>query len=127
MNPFDSFSGFCLSGKFYSRRAIVNSEFNTDNLLENEVEAIAFAAELFGDSPSITVETSGSTGSPKRIVFSKKAVITSAHATNRFFNLSSASIAVLPLPMRYIAGKMMVARAIAGGYNLMVRNPASNL
>lgn len=126
MNPFNSFSGFRLNGKNYAVEDILNPELNTSELNENQVQALAFAAELFGSSKGITVQTSGSTGSPKSIQFSKNAVITSATATNLFFNLSQNSVAALPLPMRYIAGKMMVARAIVGEYNLIVLDPVSN-
>lgn len=126
MNPFSSYPGFCLNGKYYAAKEILNPELNTDDLSENQIHALEFAAELFGDSEKITVQTSGSTGDPKRIQFTKSAVITSARATNRFFNLSQNSVAALPLPMKYIAGKMMVARAVVGEYNLIVSNPTSN-
>ena len=126
MNPFNSYSGFLLNGKYYFVEDILNPELNTNELNENQVQTLAFAAELFENSDGITVQTSGSTGNPKNIEFSKSAVITSAEATNRFFNLSKNSLAVLPLPMKYIAGKMMVARAIVGEYNLIVLDPVSN-
>lgn len=126
MNPFNSYSGLHLNGKLYSVKDILNPELNTDGLNENQVQALTFAAELFGESEEITVQTSGSTGNPKNIQFSKNAVVTSAQATNRFFNLDQNTVAVLPLPMRYIAGKMMVARAIVGEYNLIVLDPTSD-
>ena len=126
MNPFNSYPGFRLNGKYYASSDILNPELNIHDLNENQVQALAFAAELFGNSEGITVQTSGSTGNPKNIEFSKSAVITSAQATNRFFNLSKNSVTVLPLPMKYIAGKMMVARAIVDQYNLIVLDPVSN-
>lgn len=126
MNPFDSFSGLRLNGKYYVTEEILNPELNTRDLSENQMQALAFAAELYGNSKEITVHTSGSTGNPKNIRFSKSAVITSARATNHFFNLDQNSVAILPLPMRYIAGKMMVARAIVGEYNLRVLEPTSS-
>ena len=126
MNPFNSYSGFRLNGKYYGVTDILNPERDTSELNENQIQALAFAAELFSNSEAIRVQTSGSTGTPKSLQFSKRAVIISAQATNRFFNLNEKSTAVLPLPIRYIAGKMMVARAIVGKYNLIVLDPVSN-
>src|SRR5690554_328195 len=126
MNPVNLYPGFCLNGKYYSVADILNFDVNTNDLNENQVQAIHFAAELFGDAEEITVLTSGSTGIPKNIKFANNSVITSAQATNDFFNLDKNAHAVLALPMKYIAGKMMVARSIVGRYNLVVLGPVSN-
>ena len=72
------------------------------------------------------MQTSGSTGAPKKMVFPKSAFEQSAIATNKFFELAAKSKTALPLPMRYIAGKMMVARAIVGNYDLTVLEPSGN-
>jgi len=124
MNPFDKYSGMWLNGQYYTRENILSGKHSAKN--ENSVLALDFANELFAASEGISVKTSGSTGNPKNIFFSKDAVVTSAQATNSFFGLHEKSIAVLPLPMQYIAGKMMVARAIIGGYNLIISDVSSN-
>jgi O-succinylbenzoic acid--CoA ligase len=46
--------------------------------------------------------------------------------TNEFFELKEGKKALLALPMQYIAAKMMIARAIAGGFNLFLLQPSSN-
>ncbi len=126
MNPFHKYTGLILNGDFIGKDALIRGSFKASALSDNHKFALSFAAELFNESDTIAVHTSGSTGIPKQISFLKKAVIVSASATNSFFNLNANSKAVLPLPMQYIAGKLMVARALVGGYNLVVLEPNSN-
>lgn len=124
MNPFEQYSGFWLNGQYYTKQEILSEKPSFAN--ENAALALEFAGELFNSNVSILVKTSGSTGNPKSMSFSKAAVIISAKATNSFFSLDEKSVAVLPLPMQYIAGKMMVARAIVGGYNLIIPELSAN-
>ena len=73
----------------------------------------------------IMVQTSGSTGKPKQIVLQKSAMIASANATGLFFNLTPKSTALLCLSANYIAGKMMLVRAITLGLHLDTIDPSS--
>lgn len=70
-------------------------------------------------------KTSGSTGDPKIIKLSKRAMLASAELTNSFFNLKAGDSILLCLSVNYIAGKMMLVRAIAGGLNVVVAKPSS--
>lgn len=70
-------------------------------------------------------KTSGSTGDPKTIKLSKRAMLASAELTNSFFNLKAGDSILLCLSVNYIAGKMMLVRAIAGGLNVVVAKPSS--
>ena len=74
----------------------------------------------------VEVKTSGSTGTPKIIRLEKKRMIASAKATGDFFNLKPNDKALLCLPCDYIAGKMMVVRAIVLGLNLYSVEPTGN-
>ncbi len=78
-----------------------------------------FIAEWRSDSTFIEAHTSGSTGAPKHICLAKSDMIASAHATNKFFGLSAKSLVALPLSPEYIAGKMMIVRALEGAYSLV--------
>lgn len=78
------------------------------------------------DNDYIEVKTSGSTGSPKSIRLFKKNMIASAKTTNRVFNLSPNDVVFCPLPARYIAGKMMIVRALTGQLNLYYTHSSSN-
>ncbi len=84
-----------------------------------------FIEEWRSDVPYIEAHTSGSTGKPKNIRLPKTDMESSAMATNSFFGLGKGSIAALPLSTDYIAGKMMLVRAIIGGYDV-VPLPVSN-
>lgn len=77
-------------------------------------------------SDYIEVKTSGSTGTPKIIRLDKKRMITSAKATGDFFDLKPNDKALLCLPCDYIAGKMMVVRAMVLGLNLYSIEPTGN-
>ncbi|MGB5435200.1 MAG: AMP-binding protein [Maribacter sp.] len=66
----------------------------------------------------ISVKTSGSTGTPKNIRLEKQHMVNSALATGAFFDLYPGNIALLCLPGDYIAGKMMLVRAMILGLEL---------
>ena len=85
-----------------------------------------FLTDLFKDSDTIKVSTSGSTGKPKIIKLSKQAMLHSAEATGKFFDLPTRTTALHCLSSDYIAGKMMWVRAIHLGWHLEVVNPDSN-
>lgn len=84
-----------------------------------------FLRDWWDDSPTMQLQTSGSTGAPKQMLATKAAMAASATATCRFFGLKPGNSALLCLPLRYIAGKMMVVRALAGGLNLLTAEPSS--
>lgn len=90
----------------------------------NEVHA--FLKDWFSEDDCVVVSTSGSTGIPKKIFLPKLMMRVSARMTNRFFGMKSDSKALLCLPASYIAGKMMIVRAIEGGYKLLAIQPSSN-
>ncbi len=91
-----------------------------------EKEVVVFLKDWFSDSSTVEVKTSGSTGKPKTIVLEKKRMIKSAELTLRFFGLKAGDKALLCLPLRSIAGKMMVVRAVVGGLNLLLVRPNRN-
>ena len=71
-----------------------------------------FLEEWFDDSPYLVVNTSGSTGKPKPISVNKEMMMHSALNTCRTLGLSAGDTALLCMPLDYIAGKMMVVRAL---------------
>ncbi len=85
----------------------------------------AFLEEWFAPGGCIRLHTSGSTGAPKEIMASKEAMWASALASCRAFGLKEGDSALLALPLRYIAGKMMVVRALAARLHLFVVEPSS--
>ncbi|WP_396634805.1 AMP-binding protein [Maribacter sp. R86514] len=85
-----------------------------------------FLLDWIDNSPTISVNTSGSTGTPKTIVLKKSHMENSALATGSYFNLSPGSSALLCLPATYIAGKMMLVRAMVLGLDIHFVPPTSN-
>lgn len=77
-----------------------------------------FLHEWFSDSSSLRLHTSGSTGTPKEITAHKTQMLQSAKSTSDFFRLRKGDKALLCLPLDYIAGKMMVVRALYAGLDL---------
>ncbi len=82
-----------------------------------------FILEWLDDKEYIAVKTSGSTGVPKVIKLHKEHVFNSAWATTSFFGLNQGTKALLCLSSEYIAGKMMLVRALISGWNLYTTNP----
>lgn len=111
---------FRLNGrKFASEKEIVT--YSKDNL----PEITPFLLDWFSKKGELVVQTSGSTGTPKKIAIKKEFMINSALATGEFFNLPAKTTALLCLSPSYIAGKMMLVRAMILGWNLDVMTPVS--
>ena len=85
-----------------------------------------FLQNWFDDTDSILAHTSGSTGKPKSIQLPKQSMLNSARMTNHFFGLDASCVALLCLPASYIAGKMMLVRAMVGGFNMVAVAPSAN-
>ena len=85
-----------------------------------------FIADWFSSPDEMTLQTSGSTGKPKSISVKKEWMRNSARLTGKTFGLTQGDSALLCMPMKYIAGKMMVVRALELGLNLKVVEPSSN-
>ena len=85
-----------------------------------------FLSEWHNDSPVLEVQTSGSTGTPKRITVRKKQMENSARLTCDYLGLRQGDKALLCMPLRYIAGKMMVVRSLVAGLDLVVREPSGH-
>jgi O-succinylbenzoic acid--CoA ligase len=85
-----------------------------------------FLLDWFDSKPYIEMKTSGSTGTPKTIRVDKQAMVNSAMATGDFFDLRSGNRALQCLPVKYVAGKMMLIRAIIIGLDLDYVEPTSH-
>jgi o-succinylbenzoate---CoA ligase len=90
-----------------------------------EKELAAFLKEWYSGENFIEVKTSGSTGMPKTIRLKKDFVAQSAQRTLRFFHLKKGDRVLHCLPLKYIAGKLMVVRALIGELDLLAVDPAT--
>ncbi|MBR1546367.1 MAG: AMP-binding protein [Prevotella sp.] len=82
-----------------------------------------FLTEWHNDSPTVLVHTSGSTGKPKPMLVEKRRMEASARITCQFLGLHEGDTALLCMPLDYIAGKMMVVRALTCGLRLVSVEP----
>lgn len=82
-----------------------------------------FLVEWHNDSPTVLVHTSGSTGMPKPMLVEKRRMEASARITCGFLGLKAGDTALLCMSLDYIAGKMMVVRALTCGLQLKVVEP----
>ena len=85
-----------------------------------------FIAQWSDGSDTVEVRTSGSTGDPKVMLVEKSRMLASARATCDFLGLKSGDTALLCMSVDYIAGKMMVVRAIERDLNLVTVEPSSH-
>lgn len=85
-----------------------------------------FLAEWHNDSPTVMVHTSGSTGKPKPMLVEKYRMEASARITCEFLGLKAGDTALLCMPLDYIAGKMMVVRALTCGLHLITVSPSGH-
>lgn len=78
------------------------------------------------DHTSFEMKTSGSTGEPKPITHSKAAMAHSARLTIDRFGLSEGDVFLSCLPVQFVAGMMMVVRAVVARAQLLAIEPSAN-
>lgn len=106
----------------------INQHFcnSLDDIKKNaSKEFFAFVNEFYNDESFIRSYTSGSTGKPKEIKLSKADMLVSAKNTNDFFCLNSDSVFYLGLSPNYIAGKMMILRALILEAEIIEEEPSN--
>lgn len=81
----------------------------------------------WNEQAEFVFQTSGTTGKAKTILFDKTSIKTSCKITHEHLHLSAGINAWLALPLQYVAGKMMVYRAMVNGYNLWVSSATITL
>ena len=84
-----------------------------------------FLLNWFDHKDYVVMKTSGTTGTPKAIDISKRAMVNSALATADFFELGTNTHALHCLPAQYVAGKMMLVRALIIGWDIDIAAPSS--
>ena len=85
-----------------------------------------FLLDWFDSKSYIEMQTSGTTGTPKTISVHKQAMVDSALATGDFFDINPGNKALQCLPVKYVAGKMMLVRAMILGLDLEFVAPNSH-
>jgi O-succinylbenzoic acid--CoA ligase len=128
---------------YYYEPGFVHPEFrlNGHHLGANELRGVAydlikegtlheqpigdFLLDWFDEKEYVQIRTSGTTGTPKLIKIKKEHMVNSAVATAEFFDVGVRTKALHCLPAQYVAGKMMLVRAMILGWRLDVVPPGS--
>ncbi len=105
-----------------------------EQLWDNRGKQRRFLAELHDfrtawrdtTTDALCVHTSGSTGTPQPLHVQKWQMRASAMMTLHHLELRSGDTALLCMPLRYIAGKMMVVRAEVGQLRLFAVAPSTH-
>ena len=95
---------------------------------ENEVlnQALSFCREWMEGKEGFIQKTSGSTGTPKEIEITRGQMIASAKATGEFFHINDSDFLLACLHPNYIAGKMMLVRAMVWDCPIQLLDPSSD-
>lgn len=91
-----------------------------------EADLFSFVREWFGDAETFDFQTSGSTGDPTRVTFTRDQLIASARRSVDAFSLRPGDTALVCLSTRYVAGKMMLVRAFVNRMKVIAVEPSSN-
>ena len=104
---------FKLQGISYTANGIME-------YLKEKKDYYNFLKSWFDDKDYILTNTSGSTGKPKEIRLKKSDLIESSKLTARYFDLRVGDKIINCLPVKYIAGKMMLVRSLVLGLDLYI-------
>lgn len=123
-----AYDSLTLNGNYYNRKDLLEYAHNKlrNGSAEWEQQLFDFIIHWLDSEPYIIAHTSGSTGQPKEVRLGKQQMINSAQMTINYLGLQQGDTALLSLPVSYIAGKMMVVRALVGKLNLLTTEPANN-
>lgn len=91
-----------------------------------EAETFSFIKSWLSGNQTFPLKTSGSTGTPKEITLTRSQLQQSAQRTIKVLNLSSNQTALVCLDTKYIAGKMMLVRALESNMKIVAAEPSSN-
>ena len=86
-----------------------------------------FLSRWLDESDTIELKTSGSTGEPKIIRVRKETMLFSAQQTTDYFQFKNGEQWLLCLPAQFIAGQMMIIRAILNEIEFWATEPKINL
>ncbi len=118
---------FKLNGKnfwSYYRDIDFLLEFFTTQISFQDLELERFLKQWVSHS-SIDISSSGTTSEPKLLQIDKKYVFNSVNMTAEFFGIQSLDKVLHCLPIKYVAGKMQLIRALHLGLDLEMIKPSS--
>ncbi|MBT8293533.1 MAG: AMP-binding protein [Eudoraea sp.] len=117
---------FKLNGHGYSNEELKEVAYSLIKEGEDfEKEIGDFLLDWLSPDTELTVRTSGSTGIPIGVALKKQHMVNSAKVTGEYFGLVPGDKVLLCLSTGYIAGKMMLVRAMVLGLEIDFVAPTS--
>ncbi len=118
---------FKLNGLYFDREELKEVAFSFVREGAPYEKSIGdFLMDWLNNKEYLFVRTSGSTGTPKVIRLNKQHMVNSAIATGDFFGITVGDSALHCLPTEFIAGKMMLVRALILGLEIDLVEPSLN-
>ncbi|MBX2966287.1 MAG: AMP-binding protein [Cyclobacteriaceae bacterium] len=93
---------------------------------DTEQPAVEFIKDWISGKEMFAFQTSGSTGTPKQFTFARWQLQQSAARTVKALGLTAGDQALVCLNTRYVAGKMMLVRALKHNLGLTIIDPTAN-
>lgn len=121
MYPFNSIQ---LNQRSISTDSILHQSVAPENDFERST--LTFISDWLAGKNTFVFQTSGSTGTPKPFTFTRHQMQRSAARTVKALGLQPGDKALVCLNTHYIAGKMMLVRALEHQLELTIIDPTSN-
>lgn len=91
-----------------------------------EAATLSFLKQWLRNETHFILQTSGSTGEPKKIQVTRAQLVASARATLQALAISQKGKALICLPTQYIAGIMMMVRCLEGDLHMTIVEPSAD-
>lgn len=91
-----------------------------------EASTLSFLAQWLSNETHFILQTSGSTGEPKKIQVSRDQLVASAKSTLQALAIPEKAKALICLPTQYIAGIMMLVRCLEGDLHMTLVEPTAD-
>jgi len=113
-----------LNEKEFSFNKIKEGNFAAQTPFEKST--LEFCQRWLNGEKKFELQTSGSTGVPKKIILSRNAMEASAWQTVNALKLKTGYTSLVCLDTKYIAGQMMLVRSLVLGMNIVAVEPSGN-
>lgn len=117
---------FIINGKIIAVNKLLHDTLAFQNRTSFEISTLTFIKNWLCGQKEFSIKTSGSTGSPKLVNVTREQMINSALRTIDTLKLSPGDSTLACLDPAFIAGMMMIVRAIVGKLDLIIIAPRAN-
>ena len=117
---------FILNGKRINTADLPGADIEKNQLSDFEFKTLSIVKDWLMGKNEFSFQTSGSTGKPKKITFTRDQIVASALRTIRTFNLQKDHTLLCCINTEFVAGFMMIIRAMVRNMKLIVLEPSAN-